>query len=155
MAKIFILEQREAIEKKKKQLQQVIDGTLLAQELAEQITKRRLKWLERNRHLLQEDLPLPEAAYRLIVYEHMNVRDGVGIEMVSANLLKAEARNFCPYLEVCRELGLDTRYVCKKIGEPSLVASFQKINPRLHFSRDYDKIRPYHDCCVEFVEERR
>lgn len=152
MAKTLTPRQREAVEEKKRQLQQVVEGGLSVQELAEQITKRRLKWLEENRHLLREDLPLPEAAFRLIVHEHMNVREGIEMEMVSDNLLKAENRNFCPYLEACRELGLDTKYVCKEIGEPSLVAFFQKINPRLHFSRDYDKIRPHHDCCVEYVE---
>jgi len=148
-------EQQRAIEEKKKQLQQVIEGTLTAQELADKITRRRLEWLEENRHLLREDCPLPEAAYRLMIYDHMKAEGELLLDMNGNNSLRVEARTFCPYLEACQQLGLDTKEVCKEIGEPSIIAFFQEIDPNLQFRRDYNKIRPHHDCCVEYVEVRK
>src|SRR3989338_9194677 len=75
---------------------------------------------------------------------------GISTEMISENLLRIESRNFCPYLEACQWLGMDTRFVCKEIGEPSIIAFFHEINPHLDFYRNYDKIRPYSDYCEEF-----
>ena len=121
-------------------------------ELADRITKRRLDWISKNKHLLSNSLSLPEAAYRLIVYKHMNVEDGILITKISEDLIKAECRNFCPYLEACQILDMDTKFVCKEIGEPSIKAFFKEINPKLNFFRDYNQIRPYSDYCLEFVE---
>jgi hypothetical protein len=83
----------------------------------------------------------------------MGIEDGISMKMNGGSLI-TECRNFCPYLEASRILGLDTRFVCKEIGEPSIKAFFQQINPKFHFSRDYSHIRPYLDCCIEFLEEK-
>ena len=143
--------QEKAVEDKKKQLQKIIDGTLSPKELASMITDRRLNWLEENRHLLNGKCTLEEA-YRLMIYYHMKVEDGISISR-NGSLLKIKCMNFCPYLEASRILGLDTRFVCREIGEPSLKAFFNAINSRFHFGRDYSQIRPYSDYCLEVLEE--
>ena len=152
MIETFTLKQQKAIEEKTKQLREILDGTLNPKELAQSITQRRLEWLAKNRILLRTDLPLLESTLRLLIYNHMGVEEGISTEMISANLLRIESRNFCPYLEACQWLGMDTRFVCKEIGEPSIIAFFHEINPHLDFYRNYDKIRPYSDYCEEFLE---
>ncbi len=153
MIKTFTFEQQKAIQEKVGQLKKIMDGTLKPYELAGLITKRRLDWLEENRNLWGEhDLSL-EDAYKLLIYYHMKIEEGILINK-NGKLLEIECKNFCPYLEACKELNLDTRFVCKEINEPSLRAFFQKINPNIHFSRDYNKIRPYSDCCLESLEEK-
>jgi hypothetical protein len=49
-------------------------------------------------------------------------------------------------------LGLDTREVCKKVFEKPTEKLIQEINPRLKFTRNYKKIRPYADYCEEIIE---
>lgn len=154
MIETFTIEQQKAIEEKIEQLKRMENGEN-ADELASIITKRRLNWLRQNKHLLRKDLPLSEAVYRLLIYNHMKVEDGIKIDTISENSMIAECRNFCPYLEACKELNLDTKFVCKEIGEPSIVAFMKEINSNLHFSREYNIIRPYSDYCVDIVEERK
>ncbi len=81
----------------------------------------------------------------------MQVRDGIDIKLVTDSLLEATCTNFCPYLGASQRLGMDTRDVCKKIGEPSIKAFMKRINPNLVFWRDYEKIRPYSEFCMDFV----
>ena len=145
--------QKKAIGEKLKQLRQIKDGTLSPEELAKMITQRRLEWLEANRHFLGSHLLLKDA-YKFLIYYHMKVEDGILMRMNGDNVLRIECTNVCPYLEASKILGLDTRFVCKEIGEPSLRAFFQQINPRFHFSRDYNCIRPHSSYCLEFLEER-
>ncbi len=139
---IFSKEQQRAIEEKTEQLKRIREGSLKPKELASMITERRLSWLKENRHLLRNDLPLPEAAYRLLVFDHMGVDD---------NLLIAKCKHFCPYLEACKKVKVGTEFVCKEIGEPSIVEFMKEINPRLSFDRDYGRIRPYWAYCLEYV----
>ena len=148
----FTPEQQIAIGRKVEQLRKIKDGTLDVRELADLITQKRLAWLRGNRSLLSGDLGLAEAACRLLFIDEMQVSEGVIVTRISENAVRIESRNFCPYLEACQRLGMDTRYVCKEIGEPSIVAFFQEIDPTLSFRRDYDKIRPHNDCCVEYLE---
>lgn len=144
-------EQR-ALEEKVALLQKIKDGELSMEEAAELITSRILGWLRDNIHLLNKNQPLPLAAYQLLVHRHMKIYRGITMQMIKPTLMRAEAENFCPYLEACNMLDMDTREVCKEIGEPSIVAFMQEINPRLHFSRDYSHIRPHSKYCLEFVE---
>ena len=153
MIEIFTQKQEKAIKEKVEQLRKVKEGILLPKELANMITQRRLNWLNHNEHLLRDGLISPEEAYKLLIYHHMKVEEGITIRKISNNLMMAEARNFCPYLEACQRLEMDTKFVCKEIGEPSIIAFMEEISPKLHFFRDYSKIRPYSDHCLEFVEE--
>ena len=46
--------------------------------------------------------------------------------------------NFCPTLEACRRLELDTRIVCRAATEGVVQALIACLDPRLRFSRNYD-----------------
>jgi hypothetical protein len=59
--------------------------------------------------------------------------------------------NFCPTLEACRILGLDTRHVCRKLNENATNILVKQIDTRLNFSRNYDKLRPYSEYCEEMI----
>ena len=61
------------------------------------------------------------------------------------------SKNFCPTLEACRILGLDTRKVCRLYNERSTDALVRQVDSRLRFSRNYERIRPYADFCEESI----
>jgi hypothetical protein len=62
--------------------------------------------------------------------------------------------NFCPTLEACRILELDTRNVCKKLNENSTGLLIRQLDNRLEFSRNYKKLRPYSEYCEEMIRIR-
>lgn len=64
------------------------------------------------------------------------------------------SKNFCPTLEACIILGLDTRTVCRLSNEGSTAELIRQIDPRLRFSRNYDNLRPYAAFCEERIEYR-
>lgn len=59
--------------------------------------------------------------------------------------------NFCPTLEACKILELDTRYICKKMNEVSTDTLIKQIDGRLQFTRNYDKLRPNTEYCEEMI----
>ena len=59
--------------------------------------------------------------------------------------------NFCPTLEACKILHLDTRHVCKLLNEDSTDRLVKNIDQRLRFSRNYANLRPYTPFCEEFL----
>ena len=67
------------------------------------------------------------------------------------------SRNFCPTLEACKILGLDTRHICKLYNEGSTNRLVKEVHPDLKFTRNYEKLRPYCGYCEEMIllEERR
>lgn len=148
---------QKAIEEKIEQLKKVKEGTLAPQELADLITQRRSLWFKENRDTVlskYKELPAEEKAYRIICFDHMKINPKHSkMIRISNKKIKIESYNFCPYLEACKMLGLDTQFVCKEIGEPSIQKICEIINPKLKFSRNYQKIRP-NNCnfCEEFFE---
>jgi len=72
---------------------------------------------------------------------------------ISPTKIRIDSYNFCPYLETVKKLKLDTRCICKKVGEPSIQAMCKMINKKLKFSRNYDNIRPHNkEYCEEYIE---
>ena len=61
------------------------------------------------------------------------------------------SKNFCPTLEACKILEIDTRKICRKMNENSTHALIKQINSQLSFSRNYEKLRPYTDYCEEMI----
>lgn len=55
----------------------------------------------------------------------------------------------CSMLDACLKLGLDTRKICKALHQESANTLMQLVDPRLRFDRDYKKIRPHTEYCVE------
>ena len=114
------------------------------------VTEKRLKWLSSTR--IDRDRPVDEA-YRLFYLEYLKLDPG-DAEVVERTPRKIVMRwkNHCPTLEACRSLGIDTRYVCRRVYEGSTQAFMEKIHPGLRFSRNYEAIRPHSDYCEETIE---
>ena len=95
-----------------------------------------------------------EKAYHILYLEHMKINpEHTKVTRVSPTKIKIDSFNFCPYLEACARLEMDTRFVCKEIGEPSVQRFVKEINPYLIFSRNYPHIRPHSpNFCEEFIE---
>ncbi len=153
--KDFSEQEQEAILEKLKHLQKYVDGISTLQELAEINIQRRLEWLNQNKYILDNysNLTLPEKVHHALFLEHMKIDPKHSVvEKMSENKIRIESHNFCPYLEACKILDLDTKIICKEFGEPSFCKFVETVDPNLKFSRDYNKIRPYHHYCEEFIE---
>ncbi|MBI5347032.1 MAG: hypothetical protein HZB66_00285 [Candidatus Aenigmarchaeota archaeon] len=154
---MFSETEQKAIQEKLEQLQRVKEGELTPQELADLIAQRRVGWIQENLDdmlVKYEGLSPEEQAYRIVFFDHMQINPEYSkIVRVSPRKIRIASYNFCPYLEACRELDLETRFVCKDIGELSIQRMMEVINPNLRFSRNYANIRPYNGAfCEEYVE---
>lgn len=67
-------------------------------------------------------------------------------------LILFRSMNFCPTLEACKVLGLETRKVCKLYNERSTDALLKLVDPRLEFGRNYERMRPEYEYCEEFIK---
>lgn len=126
------------------------EASLLA--TAEAITGRRIAWLEKHLPRITPDYPnLLDIAYSVILLKlDIDVADAPIIERTRNRLVFASV-NFCPTLEACRILGLDTRIVCKHLTEKPTDAMVRRIDPRLRFSRNYGVLRPFSKYCEEMI----
>ena len=105
------------------------------------------------------DRPLPgdgplAQAYRLLLDKLGIGESEAPIVERGAERLVFHSRNFCPTLEACRILHLDTRRVCRLYNEGATQALLQQLDPRLRFRRNYEKLRPYAEYCEEVIELR-
>jgi len=115
-------------------------------------TRKRTKWFKDNKGQFDFLTSNPvESAYQLLLH-----RFGIGEEeapIVERNNRKVvfHSQNFCPTLEACKILGLDTRIMCRAYNEQSTDALVKQINPNLRFDRNYSKLRPYSEFCEEMI----
>ena len=122
--------------------------------LHEELLRKRLAWWEANGQDLALGGPLPRQAYTLLllIYMGLDPRE-VPVVYEDERTIIWRSTNFCPTLEACRRLGLDTRIVCRAATEGSVQALIARLDPRLRFSRNYATgIRPYADYCEEKIE---
>jgi tRNA(Arg) A34 adenosine deaminase TadA len=124
-------------------------------QMAAALAQKRLAWLKSNPQLqeLQEadGGNILDTAYQALLRK-------LGIEPTEApiidrgpNHVSFASRNFCPTLEACRILGLDTRVVCRHLTEKPTDLFLRQVDPRLRFSRNYDHLRPYAAYCEETI----
>ena len=129
-------------------------GKRRALRLLEQfVMEKRLAWLKENRGRIKRVKGPPlDRAYK-IFYEMNQRLDPQEMKIVKKdeNTLITRWFNYCPVLEACRSLGLDTREICKKVYHRPNQVFFSKINSRLRFNRNYKKIRPYAPYCEEVI----
>jgi hypothetical protein len=154
---MFSETEQKAIQEKLEQLRSVKEGALTQQGLAEIITSRRVKWIQEHLDEMiakYDDLSPEEQAYRIVFFDHMRINpEHSRMVRVSPRRIRIESYNFCPYLEACLRLGLDTRHVCHHIGEPSIQRMIMAINRNLVFSRNYAHLRPHNGpYCEEYIE---
>jgi transposase len=134
-----------------------VELSILALRSLEWGTERRVTWIQEHldEMLAKYDGLSPEKqAYRIVFFDHMRINpEHSKMVRVFPRKIKIESYNFCPYLEASKQLGLETKFVCKEIGEPSIQEIIGRVNPNLRFSRNYQNIRPYNGAfCEEYVE---
>ncbi len=98
------------------------------------------------------DRTSPRLAFETVFFRYMGLRpEELPILRESDDEIVWSSRNPCPTLEACRQLGLDTRVVCRGAYEKSTQALVSRVDPQLRFLRDYDEIRPASHHCVERI----
>src|SRR3989344_6064426 len=114
---MFSETEQKAIQEKLEQLQKIKEGLMDHQELANLITGRRINWIQEHLDEMlgkYDGLSPEEQAYRIVFFEHMKINpEHSKMVRISPKKIKIESYNFCPYLEACCHLGLDTRHVCQ------------------------------------------
>jgi tRNA(adenine34) deaminase len=114
--------------------------------------KRRVDWFRAQDTMRKED-PL-EAAYTVLLRRLGITEDEAPVVHRDGHSLTFHSKNFCPTLAACEILGLDTRTVCELYNSRSPDALIREVDPRLEFSRDYEKIRPRSEFCEESIRLR-
>ncbi len=114
--------------------------------------RKREAWFHENRDSFSflSDDPL-DAAYRLLMTRFGISPEEAPVVRKTDSEIVFHSKNFCPTLEACKALGLDTRYVCKRLNEDSTNRLIRCVDPRLRFSRNYEKLRPYTPYCEEMI----
>lgn len=114
--------------------------------------RRRIDWFQNNLSSFDfiGDDPV-ESAYRLLLCRFGITEKEAPIQKRSDTEIVFHSMNFCPTLEACKILGLDTREVCKKLNEDATDKLVKQVDPRLKFSRNYEKLRPYAPYCEERI----
>lgn len=120
----------------------------LAEIERETIEKREAWWNARG----SASNATPRSAFEALFFDYMGLApEDLPVQSESDDEIVWASRNPCPTLEACRQLGLDTRVVCKKAYEKSTQAFVSRIDPQLRFLRDYTVIRPWADHCLERI----
>lgn len=121
----------------------------------EQKAKRLAWWGENKEKILSRlsGLSPVRQAYQMVLFEYMGLDpEDVPVVYEDARKIVWRSFNFCPVLEACKELGMDTREVCKGGYEESVQDLVSQLNPRLRFSRNYENLRPHGEYCEETIE---
>ena len=120
-------------------------------ECNEASTRTRLAWYAATQPVHSSADPL-QRAYELLLRKLEIDPSEAPIVENDGHRLRFHSRNFCPTLEACRILRLDTRRVCRLSNEGATNALVRMVDARLSFSRNYETLRPYGDCCEEMID---
>jgi hypothetical protein len=117
-----------------------------------QRSEKRLQWFRRHR----PDKKFPDdndmlKAYRVLLDLLQTTEADCPIVYRDDKKLVFRSTNFCPTLEACNILQLDTRHVCRLYNELSTDNLVKEIHPNLKFTRSYEKLRPYYEYCEEMI----
>ncbi len=121
----------------------------------ETITKR-IAWCDRHLSMgstpAASASPSPRDAFEALFFQYMGL-DPKDIPVLheDANEITWSSQNPCSTLEACKQLGLDTRIVCRGAYEKSTQAFISRLDPQLRFLRHYREIRPYAHHCLERI----
>lgn len=127
------------------------DETTL-RKMADTLTRKRLAWFNSQRHTMpSQDCDPLDAAYRLLLRKLGITPDESPILERGPKRLVLASRNFCPTLEACRILGLNTRFVCKHLTERPTNELLRQVHPGLRFTRNYETLRPFGEYCEETI----
>lgn len=114
---------------------------------------RRIIWYKENHDVFEfiHDANILAAGYQLLLTRFKITENEAPIVKKTSRKIVFHSKNFCPTLEACKILGLDTREICKKLNENSTDVLVKQIDKRLKFSRNYKKLRPYSEYCEEMI----
>ena len=119
---------------------------------AEILSEKRLQWYNRKHHSnIVNGKNIVITAYQMLLQKLNITKDQAPIVRIDDHEIIFHSKNFCPTLEACNILGLDTRFVCKHLTEKPTTDLIRKIHPKLRFIRNYQKLRPYADYCEEMI----
>lgn len=121
--------------------------------LEKYVIEKRLSWLDKNLNKLEKTRNPIDDAYRIFYEVYLGIsapKDGEIVEKTDKKLV-TRWWNYCPVLEVCKKLSLDTREICKKAYHKPVQIFLSKINPKLKFDRNYYCIRPHTSYCEEII----
>jgi hypothetical protein len=113
----------------------------------------RTSWLDENLPHLERTADPIDDAYRIFYEAYLGISapgDGEIIERTPTRLV-TRWWNQCPTLDVCQQLGLDTREICNKGYHKSVQVFLSRIHPGLRFDRNYDALRPHGPYCEETI----
>jgi tRNA(adenine34) deaminase len=120
--------------------------------LKDELLAKRIDWYQKRQSQVTfaADDPVT-AGYQLLILK-LGIRpEEAPVVLKTANKVVFHSQNFCPTLEACRILDLDTRVICKQVNEGPTDALVKQLDPRLEFGRNYQKLRPYCEYCEEMV----
>ena len=120
--------------------------------IEKELIEKREKWYEQNKKFLKLKGSDVEKAYRLILMKICINPKEAPIVKKTKNRIVFHSWNFCPTLEACKILGLNTKKICRTVFEKPTDKLVKKINSKLKFTRNYSKIRPFTDYCEESIE---
>jgi tRNA(Arg) A34 adenosine deaminase TadA len=121
-----------------------------------EVAAKRQRWFEQHHAASaprpRGQRPAPRAAFEALFFEYLGLRaEDVPVVHEDDREIVWLSRNACPTLEACKQLGLDTRIVCRQAYEKSTQVFVSCIDPELRFLRDYHEIRPYAPHCRERI----
>ena len=115
------------------------------------VTQKRIDWVKKNYGHANYEIT-PRQAFEILFFEYMGLDpSSIPVLAETEDSIEWSSRNWCPTLEACLRLKLDTRIICKAIYEKSTQAFISQLNPDLRFYRSYEEIRPYSHHCREGI----
>ena len=119
----------------------------------ETMLEKRLAWWDSHHTDLQLSGALPRQAYTMVFLIYMGLDPAeVPVVFEDDQRIAWHSRNFCPTLDACQRLGLDTRVVCREATERSVEGLIRRLDDRLRFGRNYESgLRPYTAYCEEQI----
>jgi tRNA(Arg) A34 adenosine deaminase TadA len=114
-------------------------------------TERRVHWYKQH-GIHTRPGATPREGYELFFFDYLGLsEDQVPVLSETDTEIMWSSINPCQTLEACKQIGLDTRVVCRAIYEKSTQAFLSQIDPQLRFLRSYEEIRPYSHHCKERI----
>jgi len=120
--------------------------------LAQELSVKRLKWFSENRPIFEPDSgDILEYAYQAFLCKLGITAKDAPVVFRDKSCLVLHSQNFCPTLEACKILNLDTRFVCRHLTENPTTELLRQIHPRLRFTRNHERLRPHTPYCEEII----
>ena len=119
---------------------------------AEKICLKRIEWFKNKyKPEMSPGSSIMDDAYYLFLTKLGISPDDAPVVKKDDNNIVIHSKNFCPTLEACQILNLDTRFVCRNYTEKATNELIRQLHPSLSFSRNYNKIRPFSKYCEEMI----